>query len=679
MIRIFTLALCAQLLTSFAVSGQTAVPELKGMALVHGGTFTMGDLFDNKADAPPHEVTLSDFYIGKTEVTFEQYDAFCTATNRDKPPDFRAGRSQFPVVNISWYNAVEYCNWLSLQQHLTPVYIVDKTKKDPDNTQKYDYAKWTVIRKPDANGYRLPTEAEWEYAARAVVSPSGVVQGGGKVRFGNGKAVADSTQMNFKTAAMVKWGGVGYNGMKMVEVGSLHNANPLGLHDMSGNVWEWCADWYGPYATSAQTDPLGASKGEDRISRGGDFQSPEEYCTTAIRGHSDPSVSISNNGFRLAANGPGIKSTTKLPDRDKDGIADAEDQCPDRPGTVEGEGCPVQVMKDQDEEPVVATNYRDPDGDGVEEGDDHCPDQAGIADNYGCPPKIRYNKKPLIPDAKTIIAASSKPAPPGLVFVKGATFTMGDISNESEYNDEIPHTVTVSDFYIGKMEVTFEEFDSFCIATGRNLADDVRWGRQDYPVINVSWYDAVEYCNWLSRQQGKTPVYRIDKKRKDAGNHDANDKEKWTVTRIPGAKGYRLPTEAEWEYAAREGGQKVRFGNGKNQADPDRINSRPAPQANGVHKEARFKTIRVGYMQSPNALGLHEMSGNVWEWCADWYGKYPTTPQTNPTGPASGPHRVFRGGSWASEARACRVSNRGEHLYTANSFEMGFRLVLPAE
>lgn len=272
-----------------------------------------------------------------------------------------------------------------------------------------------------------------------------------------------------------------------------------------------------------------------------------------------------------------------------------------------------------------------------------------------------------------------KPAPSkdGLVFVKGGTFEMGDVLGDKEYDDETAHRVTLNDFYIGQYAVTFAEYDRFCEAAQRDKPTDQGWGRDQRPVINVSWYDVIAYCNWLSEQHGLTPYYSIDKTRKDPSNGNKEDELKWAVTPNQNANGYRLPTEAEWEYAAREGGKEVRFGNGKSKIDPKEINFNAGESYKkdySVVGEYRGKTVPVGSLNSPNALGLHDMSGNVWEWCWDWYGSYPTSAPTNPLGADKGVYRVFRGGSWLDYPRHCRVAYRSYDGPTYRVNYVGFRL-----
>ena len=231
-----------------------------------------------------------------------------------------------------------------------------------------------------------------------------------------------------------------------------------------------------------------------------------------------------------------------------------------------------------------------------------------------------------------IRASVKDPVPANFVFVQGGTFQMG--SNDGDSDEKPVHTVTVSSFYISKYEVTFAEYDKFCDATGRSKPDDEGWGRGNRPVINVSWNDATAYCQWLSQQTGQT---------------------------------YRLPTEAEWEYAAR-GGVETRQGVSLKYAGSNDIGEVAWDWYNSGDK-----THPVG-TKSPNSLGIYDMSGNVWEWCNDWYDSYPSSSQTNPTGASSGSSRVVRGGSWNNIAAGCRVALRNLYTPTSSYFYIGFRV-----
>lgn len=272
------------------------------MVFVEGDTFRMGDLFGEgyKNEYPAHLVAVRDFYLGKYEVTFDQYDAFCTATKRQKPRDedfglHSMGRGRRPVINVSWYSAVEYCNWLSQQEHLSPVYTIGKETRDPKNHGSMDYRKWIVTADWSANGYRLPTEAEWEFAAR---------ERGQKVRFGNGRDTLDPSEVNFdgKSQYPKPYAIVGKYRQKTVPVDAFP-ANSLGLKHMSGNVEEWCWDWYhSEYYTQSDgmVNPTGPSAGEKRVVRGGDWYGQPTFCRAAFRWQDYATEADLGRGFRLA-------------------------------------------------------------------------------------------------------------------------------------------------------------------------------------------------------------------------------------------------------------------------------------------------------------------------------------------------------------------------------------------
>lgn len=363
------------------------------------------------------------------------------------------------------------------------------------------------------------------------------------------------------------------------------------------------------------------------------------------------------------------KTPSGCPDADEDGVPNNKDNCPYVPGPASNRGCPVQaddtdsdgVPDAGDECPTEKGLPRfsgcpDTDGDGVPDKADNCPREAGPAANNGCP---------LPP-----------PVPNDMVLVKGSTFQMGDVLGDKEETNETVHSVTVSDFLLAKNELTFDEFDAFCKANNRDLPPDDGWGRGKRPVINIDWYDAVEYCNWRSGQEGLSLAYSIDKTTQDANNSSSSDKKKWKVSYNRNAKGYRLPTESEWEYAARQQGQRVRFGNGKDIADPQEINfdaSKDYKKPYSVAGEYRQKTLPVGSF-SANALGLYDMSGNVYEWCWDWYGDYPSSSVIDPLGATGSSYRVIRGGSWNFFPAHVRVADRGNGAPGLRSHLVGFRL-----
>ena len=256
----------------------------------------------------------------------------------------------------------------------------------------------------------------------------------------------------------------------------------------------------------------------------------------------------------------------------------------------------------------------------------------------------------------------------GLILITGGTFEMGSPETELQRNgDEKQHTVTVSDFYIGKYEVTQKEYEEI---TGQNPSN---FKGENLPVENITWYDAIRYCNSLSEKQGLEPVYTID------GENVSWDRSK---------NGYRLPTEAEWEYAARAstttpfntetsiGADGANFyghypyGIEENYFSQEKLDTKPG--------EYRQKTIEVGSF-SPNKWGLYDIHGNVREWCFDYYGEYELENTNNPSGVNTGTLRVNRGGSWNDYAKHMRSSYRGSQTPDQAMNNTGFRIVRNAE
>jgi formylglycine-generating enzyme required for sulfatase activity len=258
-------------------SVELQVPE--GFVLVKAGSFRMGSESTPEADAaeyggkadqyvnekPAHWVTISrSFYMSQFEVTQKQWEDVM-GTN----PFYPKGEN-LPVWNLSWYNAVQYCNRLSQKEGLVPCYTIDKELKDANNIAKTDSYKWTITCDFLANGYRLPTEAEWEFAAK-----------GGEM----GQSFAFSGSNSVEEVGWYS----DNSGNKIQPVGQL-KPNELGLYDMSGNVMEWCWDWFGDYTKSSRTDPTGPSSGTARIRRGGRFNFVVRSLRSTARDYSTPSA-----------------------------------------------------------------------------------------------------------------------------------------------------------------------------------------------------------------------------------------------------------------------------------------------------------------------------------------------------------------------------------------------------
>lgn len=235
-----------------------------------------------------------------------------------------------------------------------------------------------------------------------------------------------------------------------------------------------------------------------------------------------------------------------------------------------------------------------------------------------------------------------------MVWVSGGTFTMGSTGSDAESDEKPLHSVSVSGYYIGKYEVTQTQWTSIM---GSNPSD---YKGDNRPVEEVSWTDCCRFCNALSDHYGLQRCYSISGSGDDA-----------TVTMVHSSGGFRLPTEAEWEFAAR-GGNSSR---GYKYSGSDNIDNVAwyTDNSNATHN--------VGG-KNGNELGIYDMSGNVWEWCWDWYGAYTSQTQTNPTGAYSGSGRVIRGGGWGSNARRCRCADRNFISPSYRDCDLGLRLVL---
>jgi formylglycine-generating enzyme required for sulfatase activity len=243
------------------------------------------------------------------------------------------------------------------------------------------------------------------------------------------------------------------------------------------------------------------------------------------------------------------------------------------------------------------------------------------------------------------------------VFIQGGTFTMGSPASEAgRSSHEGPqHQVTVSSFYMGKYEVTQKEYQAIMENNPSHFKGD------NLPVEQVSWFDAVNYCNKRSVKEGLNPAYTVNGE---------------NVTWNKNANGYRLPTEAEWEYACRAGTISP-FNTGNNITTNQANYNGDKPYNNNAKGIYREKTTEVGSF-TPNAWGLYDMHGNVWEWCWDWYGEYSKTAQTDPSGASPGAYRVIRGGSYNFDAQFLRSAFRlitppTEYYHD----DHGFRLVRP--
>lgn len=222
---------------------------------------------------------------------------------------------------------------------------------------------------------------------------------------------------------------------------------------------------------------------------------------------------------------------------------------------------------------------------------------------------------------------------PDFVYVSGGSFTMG--GNNGKDDEKPTHTVAIKSFYIAKKELTVKQYRDFCNATGRALPTAPFWGWIDtHPIVNITWTDATAYCQWFSSQTRQK---------------------------------YRLPTEAEWEYAAKGGSPSQTY----TYAGSDNID-----EVAWSNRIAQGTTHPVATRPKANQLGLYDMTGNAQEWCSDWYSStyYQSGPASDPIGPVSGTDHIFRGGSWNSGLYDSRVESRFSG--SSQGINIGFRLAL---
>ena len=306
---------------------------------------------------------------------------------------------------------------------------------------------------------------------------------------------------------------------------------------------------------------------------------------------------------------------------------------------------------------------------------------------------------PIVMGKEPAGEAEKKSSHPKLVYIEGGSFLMGDILADGDRAmlAETPvHEVELGSFLLSPYEVTIAEFRKFVEETGfktfaekdgesraseemnkQGKTQNPNWKAHGFeqtdrhPVVWVAWEDAIVYCNWLSRQHGLPAAY-------DESTGHLLDKDGKVTTDVRQVPGFRLPTEAEWEYAAKERGKKIRFGNGKNVAISDEMNfdARKAEKKYTIKGEYRAATTPVGSF-APNALGFYDMSGNAWEWCSDTGVDYPDKKVTNPYALNKGGH-MARGGTWDSGAANCRVTTRINWWLNSMCAATGFRIARTA-
>ena len=500
-----------------AVKTREIVTNSIGMELIEipAGKFRMGD-------GEGVAVTLTkSFGLGKTEVTQGQWKKVMGTEPWERKQFVKADKD-CPATYVSWEYATEFCETLTAIERKA-----GKLKADEE--------------------YRLPTEAEWEYACRAGTETA--------YSFGN-----DESELGrhawFEDNAFDA-------GEKYAHKVGLKKPNPWGLHDMHGNVWEWCSDWYDG-KLSGGTDPVGPDGGSFRVSRGGSWGNNLGDCRSAGRYDYNPSNRGNDLGFRVARS---QSATVTRPEMEKTE--------------------PVRkVFKGE-----IVTN------------------SIGME----------------------------------LIEIPAGKFTMGSPKDKKfRHTDEAQVAVTLTKpFGLGKTEVTQGQWKSV-MGTEPWKGQQLVQADKDCPATYVSWGDATEFCEKLTAIERKAGKLKADEE-------------------------YRLPTEAEWEYACRAGTETAySFGN-----DESELGRHAWFEDNAFDAGEKY-AHKVG-LKKPNPWGLHDMHGNVWEWCSDWYdGKL--SGGTDPVGPDGGSFRVSRGGSWGNNLGDCRSAGRYDYNPSNRGNDLGFRV-----
>ncbi len=594
------------------------------MVEVKGGTFTMGATAEQGEDAydderPAHEVTLGDFLIGKTEVTQELWQAVMGSN-----PSSSAGVG-YAVDNVSWEDCEKFLSRLN---------------------------QLTSTTRPEGVEFRLPTEAEWEYAARGGVNSNGCKYAG-----------SDDFNAVARCAENVGWG----SGLPCNV--ATKQPNELGLYDMSGNVAEWCQDWSGDYKEGAQTNPKGPAAGKSRVARGGGLGDMAQSCRVSSRAFNYPHRAMPYLGLRLcmidvakeskaekvdlgAINvryepvGSSININGKIVGKTPRFCENME--VGDYTVVISHEGYEsavhqVKVAKDKVEllSGMLRELRKDCEGDSIGNVGQGVSETGitsrDVTDCKGGATGEGGVECRDVSDCMGVVMAFSVPAP--YVTGGGVAFKMQEIKGGTLRMGETGRLVTVGDYMIGVTEVT----QLLWLAVMGDDNDCSYKGAQN-PINSVSYFDCVEFIKRLNAlTEGQRPKGMV----------------------------FRLPTEAEWEFAAQGGNcsESYRY------AGNDDLN-----KVGWYAENAGELGLQQVAQRLPNELGLFDMSGNVWEWCCQKYTEDGSAEYLNEKNmPAEFDYCIVRGGSYSSEAKFCKISFRDGVMALDQGINHGLRIVLAHE
>ena len=594
---------------------------------ISAGSFQMGsptaEPCRSGSEAQKSVVLSHKFEIQSTETTQSNFQTVMAYS----PSKFAACGGNCPVEWVNWHEAAAYCNALSKMAGFPQCYACGVSKIGVIKCQPG--AGFSGNKAYACKGYRLPTEEEWEYAYRA----------GTTTAYYNGKN--DSTLCKDCKAKDINADSIGWycanSGGKTHTVGQ-KAANLWGLYDMAGNVWEWC---------------------HNGAMRGGSFHNSADRMRAA--GHNSGAQTLRHNtiGFRCVRTLPSVTNcgNSKLdPGEPCDGSLLGGKTCKSQ-GYLSGtlkctSSCSLDLSG------CVSCS------DSVKNGNETDVDCGG-----GTCPKCASGKKCVAAsDCSSGMCSGGvcqSTTPSGWTTIKAGTFKMGSPTGEKcRGSDETQHQVTLSNnFMIQSTEVTQAQFN----AVMANKPSKFTSCGGTCPVEQVTWHEAVAYCNALSQKDGLTACYTCT----GSGKSMTCKETMATVGKgIYSCKGYRLPTEAEWEYAYRSGTATALYSGSITNCTSSDNN---ADKIGWYSTNSSSKPHPAG-QKSSNAWGLYDMAGNVWEWCHDGYqNSLGSSAVVDPV--FSAPTKVMRGGSWLNPPNKMRGAGRNKYAPANSHATVGFRCV----